>query len=267
MLKIFVLVCLFSSSIYAQNRSISAERQSSEDYKSLYLEHKPASSSLLPEDFTASSAYDEATSFDALDMSVLPDWYDQQVATAAFQYIRDERFLKRTDAFPRRLSWLYPQDGCFMRAENMARQLEENYYPDMMKVFIFGNLKVQTRFSPYGAVSWWYHVAPIISLNGQPLVFDPAINPYAPTPLEEWILKQTNDLGNVGLSFCSSKAYGPYDNCKSSRAIRDSELSSDADHYLSREWSNVQGLGLVPEDELGDTPYWYFTTLGSLSSL
>ncbi len=95
------------------------------------------------------------------------------------------------------IPFLYPQDGCYARAHAMSRILEELGIISG-KVFVEGDLRVETNRSPDGYVEWWYHVAPIVMVrkNGQnvPFVFDPSIF-QRPVPVAEWTGIQTRHPG------------------------------------------------------------------------
>lgn len=91
----------------------------------------------------------------------------------------------------------YPEDGCHARAHEMSQLLEKMGYITG-KVFIEGNLRVETKNSPKGYVEWWYHVAPIILVETrgklEPYVIDPSVFDK-PVPAEEWFAIQTRHPG------------------------------------------------------------------------
>src|SRR5262249_55884365 len=72
------------------------------------------------------------------DAARVPSWSASDLA-AVFAQVRDARVL-RDDAHPdrpRRPTFLYPDDGCYARAEVMAREVAAPLAPPA-KVFIFG---------------------------------------------------------------------------------------------------------------------------------
>lgn len=91
----------------------------------------------------------------------------------------------------------YPEDGCYARAHEMSRILESEGIITG-KVFIEGNLRVETKNSPTGYVEWWYHVAPVLIVDRHGLqdvaVLDPSIFDRAVT-VEEWFQIQTKHQG------------------------------------------------------------------------
>ncbi|MFN7454500.1 MAG: protein-glutamine glutaminase family protein [Pseudobdellovibrionaceae bacterium] len=183
---------------------------------------------------------------------------DSQKLQTVFEEIRDERFLSADPKpeFPRRLSWLYPADGCFARAEYMSRKLQEKGLPAPTKVFAFGSLRVATPNASLGSVSWWYHVVVGYNVEGQVKVFDPAIDPVAPMNLEAWLGRMSENLNSVKVSFCDSKSFDPTSPCQPSEAVDSDSLLTLQRYYLEMEWGNMVRLGKNPEKVLGDLPPW-----------
>ena len=62
------------------------------------------------------------------------------------------------------IPFCYPEDGCYARAHEMTRLMEKKGVI-AGKVFIEGDLKVETTNSPKGYVEWWYHVAPLVAIK------------------------------------------------------------------------------------------------------
>ena len=96
-------------------------------------------------------------------------------------------------ASQKHIPFSYPQDGCYARAHEMSRLLAKQGIITT-KVFIEGDLRVDTKNSPSGYVEWWYHVAPIVKVQDgskeELYVFDPSIFDR-PVPLREWVEIQT----------------------------------------------------------------------------
>ena len=72
-------------------------------------------------DFPEGSASDSAVPLEDLDLTLATSWDslgDFATVTKAFEQVRDLRFMITKDRpnFPRRISWLYPDDGCFDRS-------------------------------------------------------------------------------------------------------------------------------------------------------
>ncbi len=202
------------------------------------------------------TAEEAAVKWDDLDFSLLPE---EPNGEALFEKVRDERFLfsTRDASFARRSSWLYPQDGCWIRA-SVARQLAAaEGYVDMGKVFIFGALKVKTANAPGGTVRWWYHVVPAYrDTSGKPKVVDPAIDPNQPMDLKDWVLTMVPSVDDAALSVCDPATYSPSSVCVGVDLDEDKDASVDQAGYLDLEWDNLDKLGRIPEDELGALPPW-----------
>lgn len=131
-------------------------------------------------------------------------------------------------------SWRYPEDGCFARASLANKTAFHHYYPLPGKVFAFGNLTVETSYSPRGRVSWWFHVAPIVEVEGEKYVLDPAIEFTRPLPLTEW-LSRMGDASSIRVSFCGSGTYGPSDNCDDQTDGLEMSALSAQKYYLKLE--------------------------------
>lgn len=101
----------------------------------------------------------------------------------------------------------YPVDGCFARAELMAGLLRDGGYT-VDKQFLLSKKGLQVR-TPYGGdqeelggplqVRWWYHVAPVVEVQDQPLphprtryVLDPSVAD-GPLTVDLWHSRMTSD--------------------------------------------------------------------------
>lgn len=191
------------------------------------------------------------------DLTKVQDWDPVKDINEAFARVRDIRFLYWTSGFDRRATWLYPDDGCFMRAEFAARHLEAWGYPKPSKIFVFGDLTVQTKNSPLGQVSWWYHVVVGYRLGGQVLVFDPSIEPTKTLTFQEWKALMSKVSGSdITVSVCDSHAYDPDSNCEKGDPNSEQTAVSDSRSFLSNEWDRLLELNRDPNRELGDYPPW-----------
>lgn len=191
-----------------------------------------------------------------LDLSILPEWNDLKQANRFFRLLRDSRFLRNNIEFPRRVSWLYPQDGCWLRAEVGKTFLNQWRAPKLAKVFIFGNLKVTTPNAPKGFVTWWYHVAPSFRIGEKAYIIDPAIEPKGPILLSKWILKQVPKLEQAKISICHEHTFSPSSQCFQAKKLSFSNTLKGQYKYLNREWNNLITLKRDPKKELGSEPPW-----------
>jgi hypothetical protein len=97
------------------------------------------------------------------------------------------------------IPFLYPRDGCYARAHQMCKLLAPL---QPTKAWNYGKLRVATSNDPSCAVTWVYHVAPVLNVQVGgtvvPHVIDPAIFSEI-VPLQRW--RQTQgDQGSVLVS-------------------------------------------------------------------
>lgn len=207
------------------------------------------------------SAMDSSVAYDKVDLNQIPEFQKSaDEIQKIFEDIRNVRFLEDPDVtqFPRRISWLYPMDGCFIRAEWVAHLLRKaDPTVQFSRVFIFGNLKVKTKNSSSGSVSWWYHVAVIIRHQGKAFVFDPSLEVARPLELSDWVkLQVPNPSKDAELAICTGATYSPSDDCDSKNLLSEKEAADDISDYLSYERSNLERLKRDPQVELGNNPPW-----------
>lgn len=208
--------------------------------------------------YNAGNAYSVSDSIFTLNPDDIEYESDLIEIESAFYLVRDYRFLKnrKDDNFLRRITWLFPDDGCYARAALMKDQLAQLGVPTS-RIFIFGDLKVDTDNHPSGSVSWWYHTAPVMkTADGTVFVLDPSIEAQRPLTLEEWTLRQVPALDQALLSICSGDTYGPNISCTSTvDPIK--MANSDILYLLDFEWNRQKMLKRVPEEVLGDMPPWF----------
>jgi hypothetical protein len=211
----------------------------------------------IPHPEVGGSAYGVAVPLSRLDLSRAPDWSSDELSET-FAKIRDLRFLHTTTLpdFLRRISWLYPDDGCFARAQMVNEKVRDWGHDVPKRLFIFGNLAVKTPNAPGGAVYWWYHVVPAVEVEGSPFVIDAAIDPERPLPLNDWILSQARSLSSVRLALCDGVGYDPSSTCRGSDEGNSSRAMRDQRRFLTLEWNRLVRLGRDPRRELGDSPPW-----------
>lgn len=200
--------------------------------------------------------YDSRTDVANADLSKVPVWTDADIVTL-FRATRDARYMVDDNNFIRRPSWLYPDDGCWVRAELAAIAAAEAGKPKPYKLFSFGNLTVATPNAPGGSVSWWYHVVPLVkNTSGQAYVLDAAIDDTRPLPWKTWLLKQVPVLTDVEVTIADSNAYHPGSPTIGGDAPSKDSVVSDLSYYLSAEWSRQSDLGRDPVTQLGYFPPW-----------
>lgn len=257
--SILVLLSVIGSLSWASGLNAnSARREPGVSYKA-YKTHAflLSQGQTLP---TMTTPVEEAKAYGTV-KSTLPAataWVSEAEMNASFEKFRDYRFITTNSKpdFKRRISWLYPDDGCFARAALAILNLGSWNTAVPKKIFVFGDLTVQTKNSPSGSVTWWYHVAPLVEVDGVKYVLDPAINPKTPLKLEDWLATMSAQPDTLEVAICGSGSYTPYDNCARETDGREEQGLNDQPTYLEYEWSRLQDLGRNPENELGDLPPW-----------
>jgi hypothetical protein len=200
--------------------------------------------------------YDSRVSVAAADLSKVPVWSDADI-TMLFRATRDARYMTDSGNFVRRPSWLYPDDGCWIRAELAAIAAAEAGKTKPYKLFSFGNLTVSTPNAPGGSVSWWYHVVPIVkNTSGEAFVLDAAIDATRPLPWKTWLLKQVPTLADVEVTIADSNAFHPYSPVTGATPPTKESAMQDMSYYLDAEWYRQGDLGRDPVTALGYFPPW-----------
>lgn len=250
---ITLLVLIAPFSVIASEIFPTAHRKENIDY-SVYLK-KAFSSRIITEKSINGSPLSEAKPYGTTQLAKVTGWKSLQTMQERFEQTRDSRFIEASGGELRRISWMYPDDGCFARAGLFVRNMFHKYAPLPNKVFVFGNLRVNTIFSPRGRVGWWYHTAPIVEVKGQKFVLDPSIELSKPLPLEEW-MKRMGDPAKMKIAICGSGTYSPSDSCAKESDGMELRAYKSQLYYLSLEEKRVQGLNLNVTDVLGDNPPW-----------
>lgn len=249
--KFFILasISFFAHFSYA---GLSAKR----DPKTSYLEYI-RSARASSQDFNQSeSPTDLATSIDQLDFSTLPE-ISPNAIQENFIYVRDYQFLKDiSHNILRRSTWMYPDDGCYARAELMAQNLEQASKEPPVKIFAFGNLTVRTKNSQSGAVSWWYHVAIAYKSENKLWVLDPSLEPNRPVTLQEWGNMMGLKRSQISFAICSVNTYDPDRECNNPEKVSRNYALSDQSYFLNPEWDRLLTLKRSPQQELGEQPPW-----------
>jgi hypothetical protein len=205
-------------------------------------------------------------------------WPNHQTIQAAFEKIRDLRYARDETMpdFNRRLTWLYPDDGCWTRAAAIIKDFfgplnnTTHVLPRPSKLFAFGDLCVNTKNTASGAVSWWYHTAPIVkdAETNITYVLDPSVDPVTALPLEEWMSRVAANTGKCAdanhsvsqFSICNGYGTTPYDSCNvPEKTSYTTELNAMREQktYRRLEATRQTELGRHIEEVLGDSPPWH----------
>lgn len=246
----------FAGSAYANPRS--AIRFDSETME----EAARRTSDLLPpseaDGYLWTSAYRARKLPEQADLSLVPTAASRAQLENAFRQMRDLRFLYSNNQpnFPRRLSWLYPDDGCYARAAFMRQKLTSFGLPQPAKIFAFGDMRVNTSHASVGHVLWWYHVATIYRAENKVYVIDPALDPRGPMELPDWLSRLTVTSGRLEISVCEPLAYYAYSPCYQVPANEERDAAREQRMFLDREWDRMLELSRRPEQVLGNAPPW-----------
>lgn len=241
------------------DRFYSSKRLPNESYLSKLARFKKGLQVWRSELDDSKDAESEKVSFEKLDESRVQTWNGSVDFETFFKNIRDERFLRKNSNFPRRITWLYPDDGCFARAAIVSQKSKAFDYSGGSKIFAFGDLNVKTNNATFGYVTWWYHVASAYRLQNTVYVIDPSIEPDRPLRLEEW-LSSMGDIHQIEVSICNAEAYHPGSPCNPKSSIFIQTASDDIEKFLQPEWDRLEDLGRHPDKELGDEPPWKKTS-------
>jgi hypothetical protein len=255
---LFLALAFISTSSFAEDEflDISAHRNLRTDY-SVYEAKAQSQSEADQEKLLKVTPLNSAKYYSEATLKKPVAWRSMEDLQERFEYLRDERFLTTPDEpdFPRRISWLYPKDGCFARAALFNRNAFRMYIPIPNKIFVFGNLRVKTPNASGGVVGWWFHVAPIVRVGDTKYVMDPAIEATKPLPLHEWLARMGKP-GKIKVAICGSGAYSPSDSCEEKTDGLEFAAERTIKQYLKLEKEELRRLGRNHELELGEHPPW-----------
>lgn len=256
------LLLLLSFSVSALAFDLSATRRPGENYEAarnrsffrISLQDPPPS---VNTPSPTQSAEAVKRPLEELNIQEIPDVISYSELQKHFFYIRDTRFLSTEKPdFPRRLTWLYPDDGCFARAEVAKLELVSQRFLPPRKIFVFGDLISRSPNSPKGHVQWWYHVAVTYRVGSNVYVFDPAIEPKRPLLVSEWNTRVGGDFSRVQYSVCDPGTYDPSFDCFAPTPLTPEQAYEKQKYFLNHEWTRILELHRDPEKELGSFPPW-----------
>lgn len=251
LLFVFVGLQLFATA----KTDLSARRFPSEDWNQAKL--RVLGPEIQNFETQRDTPYAKARPVSQLDLKRVPEWPISVSVQEVFNSNRDLLFLEDPQ-YPeqvRRISWLYPDDGCYARAAVLWSLLKHQGHYEAARVYVFGDLTASTPNHPSGEVSWWYHTAVLVKFDGQPWVLDPSIDPLNPLSLENWLLAQNPDLEKLSVSVCAPDSFSPSDSCLNPTDSDGKGLSALPDFLRYERYRQIE-LGRLPEDVLGEFPPW-----------
>lgn len=200
------------------------------------------------------TAYSQAKTLRQIDFVSVPDVGNTENLMTIFKYLRDTRFIQNVQSPKqhRRISWYYPDDGCFVRAELMAAVAEHRNWPKMKKLFAFGNLAVRTRNTQEGMVRWWYHVAPTLRTGQVVWVLDPSISYDRPLTVQQWKAAMSAEEVNGAEQFalCDTHTFDPDSKCSQPGVVDINGVVNWQKQFSVYEWVRVLELGFDPHSLL-----------------
>ena len=202
-------------------------------------------------------------------------WPSFRIIQENFEKIRDMRYFSESNKpdFLRRISWLYPDDGCWTRASAVIKDFfgpfnnVVNQFPRPSKVFVFGNLCVNSSNHPGGMVTWWYHTAPVVKDPQTNLIYviDPSINPRQPLTLEKWLAAMNPQSGACArdhvqkkamyIAICNGYGANPNNKCNAGFAT-EANNTAEQISFQRKERARQLQLGRDADAVLGKQPPW-----------
>lgn len=205
----------------------------------IFFQTSIASAKAQEKDLTAHRA---AGRFELLDLGSLPEWSKEDF-DRHYDEIRDKKFLEYKGE-ARRVPWLYARDGCHMRSTHFIEEAERLGLKKPKKIFIFGSLEIKGAHIPTGSVKPWFHAAPIVQVNGEPMVLDPSVSFSIPLTLEEWIDRVADDRSKTIYSICEPGTYMQTSSCNNPAPLDMVRLEEETQLFLRFEKNILRNLGL-----------------------
>jgi hypothetical protein len=235
-------------------RGVSAVRAPSESFESARLRNSHAT--IFDFDGLVTPV-DAKKPLRSLNISEIPEVSSYEELVQEFYYIRDTRFMQSDRPnFMRRMTWMYPDDGCYARAELASDFLQDHHYATPKKMFAFGNLHAKSTNSPSGDVSWWYHVAVTYRVKNVVYILDPALMPARPMTLQEWNDAIGGARANVKYSICEAGTFDPDSDCERPDNMKEEDAEMNQREFFPLEWDRLLELNRDPVQELGNNPPW-----------
>ncbi len=208
--------------------TISAVRQPSPAERATYLRKiqlvgtKPVSMASLGADEEAVNHYADMGIINMTTPGLTPAIPDMATAQTIFNFFAANCCANpSTVTIDYCISFQYCEDGCYARAHKMCYLLNNKYHYATQKVFSFalGSDRLSVHAEKWGGccVTWWYHVAPLVTINTpkgpKAYVFDPAMFD-TPVPLASWLHAQTSPTCSTtpnvtSISIQPTSAYAP----------------------------------------------------------
>lgn len=188
-----------------------------------------------------------------LDLSIVPEYGSPEELKEAFEFIRDTKFLTYK-GIERKIPWLFVKEFCHVRAQHAINELEAAGYIKPQKIFLHGILNIENKyFKLKEGEMIWQHIAPIVKLENEHYVLDPAINNQRPLTLHEWISSMTTDYEKIMVAVCSGDTYIQSSSCYNPdpNDIKvQKQFAIDTEWALRFEWNVIKNKGDDPVEIL-----------------
>ena len=188
------------------------------------------------------TAHRAAGAFEKLDLTGLPTWSKSDYRER-FRVLRDKKFLSY-EGEKRRIPWLYVRDGCHMRSTHFIEEADRMGFEKPKKIFIFGSLEMKGNIIPHGSVEPWFHAAPIVQVDGEPVVLDPSVSFSRPLSLKTWADRIIKDKNKVIYSICDSGTYMQTSKCTNPEPLDRKRLEEETQLFLRFEKNILKYIGL-----------------------
>lgn len=210
------------------------------------------------------SAYNLRQKYSELDFSLVRQVASFVEARRIFDLLRDHRgiFDPSRESFMRRTTWLWANDGCFVRSAYMTRLMGEREALPLTQFFVFGGdilAKPEWREGWEYGLPWTYHVAPVLRVGSAVYVLDPAVDQNAPLEISDWLSRFVQAPADMEVTVCGPHAFGPNEECWGTHPLDHPEgmaIERWNTYFFDSEWRNVTNRGFDPFRLLGDFPPW-----------
>ena len=200
-----------------------------------------------------------------VDFNTVPSWSRKEVMEG-FYLVRDHKHLPCSNVVgnKRAIPWLYPENGCFVKAALARRLLALKGYPNIRKLFVFGDFKYKSRWAETGYVSFKFHVAVATRVGDEIYILDPSVEYERPLLLLDWCQKLTSESqnSNIEYSLCNDMTVSHNSECDEVDERNEIGVRKELPHtmeffameYLAKEYENIHQLGLDPKTLLAIKP-------------
>ena len=196
-----------------------------------------------------------------IDFNSIPSWSKEEISEG-FNVIRDHKYLPCSNVVDnkRAIPWLYPENGCFVKAALAKKLLYLHGYPKIKKLFVFGDCKYRSQWTKTGYVSFKFHVAVATRVESEVYILDPSVEYERPLLLLHWCELLTSESQNKSIEFslCNDLTVSHNSRCDETEETHEVGIRRGMPHtmeffameFLAKEYENIHQLGLDPKSVL-----------------